>query len=339
MKDRIRKGTGLALLALCMLAAPLVSGAEEGVISQITLEVETDIRIGAECSIRDFELTLESPDCEVKEVELLNTNAVWGNADVPRLLVYLRADSGYRFSVTKSGIHITGAECEYGHWDENIYMYVLQLRFPALSDQVGEIGEAGWRLPSAAVWSPAPNVAYYELQLYYGGEKQGSVVKTTAAEYDLGSRMRKEGTYYYQVRAVNRRDQKIKSSWKESAAMAVDAAAAAQNRANFPPPSGSGPLAASGAEEPPYYQDMYGWIAEGSRWWYRNADGSYTVSDWQYIDGSWYYFDSKGYMVTGWIDWNDKSYYCDPESGAMLVNTIVPDGLGLRVDSSGALIE
>ena len=44
-------------------------------------------------------------------------------------------------------------------------------------------------------------------------------------------------------------------------------------------------------------------------------------------------------MVTGWIDWNGKSYYCDPESGAMLTNTIVPDGLGLRVDSSGALIE
>ena len=119
----------------------------------------------------------------------------------------------------------------------------------------------------------------------------------------------------------------------------VDAGAAAQNRQNYAPPVGNGPLSGPNAEAQPYYHDMYGWIAEGALWWYRNADGSYTTNDWQYIDDKWYYFDSRGYMVTGWIDWNGKSYYCDPESGAMLVNTVVPDGLGLRVDSSGALIE
>ena len=57
------------------------------------------------------------------------------------------------------------------------------------------------------------------------------------------------------------------------------------------------------------------------------------------IDGKWYFFDSKGYMVTGWIDWSGKSYYCMPESGDMLVNAMVPDGSGRRVDSTGAWIQ
>ena len=87
------------------------------------------------------------------------------------------------------------------------------------------------------------------------------------------------------------------------------------------------------------YKDKYGWIQDGIRWWYRNPDGSWTANNWQLIDGKWYFFDSHGYMVTGWIDWEGKSYYCDPEGGQMLVSTVVPDGLGRRVDSTGAMIE
>ncbi len=57
------------------------------------------------------------------------------------------------------------------------------------------------------------------------------------------------------------------------------------------------------------------------------------------IDNKWYYFNSEGYMVTGWIEWNDKSYYCDPSDGAMQVSKIIPDGSGRRVDSTGAWIQ
>ena len=149
--------------------------------------------------------------------------------------------------------------------------------------------------------------------------------------------MRTEGTYTYRVRAVNSRKDTVKSEWAESGAAVVDSLNAEWVRQQYPAAQGIGP--GEPAEEVPYYQDMYGWIPEGERWWYRNPDGSYTADDWQLIDGSWYFFDSRGYMVTGWIDWNGKTYYCDPDSGAMLVSTIVPDGLGRRVDSTGALME
>ena len=57
------------------------------------------------------------------------------------------------------------------------------------------------------------------------------------------------------------------------------------------------------------------------------------------MNGKWYYFDSVGYMVTGWIEWNGKYYYCRPVDGDMLVDTVVPDGSGRRVDSTGAWIQ
>lgn len=59
------------------------------------------------------------------------------------------------------------------------------------------------------------------------------------------------------------------------------------------------------------------WIKSGNRWWYRHKDGSYTVSDWEYIDGSWYYFDASGWMKTGWLQLGNTWYYLS-DSGAML---------------------
>ncbi len=345
MSRRIRKMMGLAAAAVIALAVPFASLADGNVINRITLEVTADIQVGGACSIRDFGFEVLSEECEVREAELLNTNKVWGSDDVPRIIVYLRATDGETFDVKPSAIRIKGADYEYGHYDENLFVYVLQIRLPSLREQVGGITEAYWNSPAAAAWSPAANAGYYEIQLYKDDKRQGSSVTTVSANYDWGSYMRAEGTYYYKVRAVNRRNAAIRSSWTDSATVILDSAAAEQNRQKYPPPAVNGPVTGTTVGQPadtgaqPYYHDMYGWIPEGERWWYRNEDGSYTTSNWQFIDGKWYYFDSKGYMVTGWIDWNGKSYYCDPESGAMLVNTIVPDGLGLRVDSSGALIE
>ena len=81
------------------------------------------------------------------------------------------------------------------------------------------------------------------------------------------------------------------------------------------------------------------WQRDSVGWWYKNSNGSYPKNDWQQIDGKWYYFDSVGYMVTGWIEWNGKYYYCRPVDGDMLVDTVVPDGSGRRVDSAGAWIQ
>ena len=38
-------------------------------------------------------------------------------------------------------------------------------------------------------------------------------------------------------------------------------------------------------------------------------------------------------MVTGWVTWKDKEYYCG-DDGVMLVNTVTPDGERVGPDGS-----
>ena len=53
------------------------------------------------------------------------------------------------------------------------------------------------------------------------------------------------------------------------------------------------------------------WIWDGTGWWYKHTDGSYTVNAWEFIDNEWYYFNGSGYMATNmWVngrDWVDGS--------------------------------
>jgi glucan-binding YG repeat protein len=44
----------------------------------------------------------------------------------------------------------------------------------------------------------------------------------------------------------------------------------------------------------------------------------------------------SGTMVTGWINWKSKWYYCGND-GAMYTNTTTPDGY--KVGSDGAWVE
>ena len=79
------------------------------------------------------------------------------------------------------------------------------------------------------------------------------------------------------------------------------------------------------------------WIASGGYWWYRHADGSYTASDWEYIDGYWYYFDASGWMTTGWQRIDGKWYYM-AGNGAMVSNAWVGNYY-LKADGTMATAE
>ena len=61
------------------------------------------------------------------------------------------------------------------------------------------------------------------------------------------------------------------------------------------------------------------WNLDGNGWWYRHSDGSYTTSNWEFINGNWYYFNGSGYMLTGWNMIGGSWYYFDG-SGAMASN-------------------
>ena len=71
-------------------------------------------------------------------------------------------------------------------------------------------------------------------------------------------------------------------------------------------------------------------------YYYYGRDGKALTSKWASINGQWYYFDAEGYMATGWIELDGKSYYLDPSTGAMYANTRTPDNFW--VDASGVWI-
>ena len=73
------------------------------------------------------------------------------------------------------------------------------------------------------------------------------------------------------------------------------------------------------------------WKQDNNGWW-NDKESSYSVG-WENINNTWYYFNQDGYMKTGWIHWNEKDYFCD-ESGAMLVNTVTPDGASVGADGA-----
>ncbi len=335
------KKTMAVMLSLVMAAAvfPAETQAASKKITTVSIEVENEIMAGFDYSVDDIEVTAKSNQYSVGNVDILNddNDGIWKNTDIPRISVTLDAADGYYFSVAKDNVKIKGGTYVSGK-REGSYALVVTVDLPSLLENVGEIDMAWWESNHEGGWSPAENAGCYEVRLYRDGKVVGSAQKVSEPKIDFGSRMRKEGNYTFRVRAVNVKKEENKTEWREAETVTyIDSAAAENMRARY------------GNEIPSYLtepgqmldgsQARDGWNRDDRGWWYRNGDGSYTVNNWQEIDGKWYYFNSDGYMVTGWIDWQGKSYYCDPVNGDMQVDKVIPDGSGRRVDTTGAWIE
>ncbi|MFU0811167.1 MAG: hypothetical protein ACFWTL_05865 [Atopobium sp.] len=78
------------------------------------------------------------------------------------------------------------------------------------------------------------------------------------------------------------------------------------------------------------------WMQSGSRWWYRNADGSYPANCWKEIDYEWYHFDSAGWMQTGWL-MDGGSWYYLLSDGKMATGSQDIGGTVYLFDYSGRL--
>lgn len=111
------------------------------------------------------------------------------------------------------------------------------------------------------------------------------------------------------------------------------------------------------------------WIEDENGWKLLAKDGSYPVNRWAIVTwnglDSWYFFNNKGYIITGWFDYEGTVYYLNPDTGtnkgkmmtgwqeisgkwyyfheqsdgkkgSMLKNTVTPDGY--KVGSDGAWV-
>ena len=76
--------------------------------------------------------------------------------------------------------------------------------------------------------------------------------------------------------------------------------------------------------------------ADGKRWWYQFADGTYAQGGWHWLTertggtSGWYLFDEKGYMLTGYQNAPDgRKYFLCPEPGVNEGKCMVTDPRGV----------
>ena len=331
---KVKKIFGVLLsLSLAMAVFPIEAFASKK-ITTISIEVENEIKAGDDYSSDYIDVTVKGNQYAVEDIEVLNDDddGIWKNTDIPRINVILKANDGYYFSVSIDNIKVKGGTYISRKRDSSDSMTVT-MELPSLLENIGEIETAWWESQHEAGWSLAENAGSYEVRLYRDGKSVGSTQRVREPKIDFGIRMRKEGNYTFRVRGVNMKNEEKKTEWREvETSTYIDRETAAKLRKEY------------GTEIPSYMTEPGQAIGrtqskDGRGWWYCNKDGSYTTNGWQEIDSKWYYFNSEGYMVTGWIDWQGESYYCDPVNGDLQVDKVIPDGSGRRVDTSGVWIE
>lgn len=317
-------------------------------IRSVSLRIKSNIEAGTYDT--DVDITTSSNKYSVEDYEVTNEPVGnWDRGDKPRLKVVLTAEDGYYFGsgFSKSDVSLTGdggtvsSVSRSGTGRLNV-----TVTLDALDDGDGgyglEVYDLEWDEDNGeASWEEAEDARKYEVRLYRNGSSVTSGT-TSSASYDFGKYFTKKGTYTFKVRGVY--SSSYKGEWKESDELYVSSSeaddirdAAKDSSGSYQGSGSSGPGVSSGGGPGSSGGSFSGaWLKDGVGWWYCNADRSYPVNQWQYINDYWYFFNAQGYMVTGWVYWNNVWYYCS-DSGAMLTNATTPDGY--RVDANGAWIQ
>lgn len=283
-------------------------------IKTIRLDVKDRMQLGSALDEEEeLEIDTNADNYSVTEWEIDNDGFTWDVDDKPRVKVTVATEDDYYFSVTKDKIKIRGDEATVvSTKKEDSQTLIITLDLKPMSERTGPI-EYAYLNGSVATWAPAYNAVSYELYLYRDSRAVGSRKTTTETSFDFGTSVRKEGEYYYKVRAVGGEGAK-EGRYTESESYFL---------------SSSNNLPSTQTTPGRWLQDETGW-----RW--QNPDGSQPVNNWSQINDKWYYFGEDGYMVTGWVCWNDLWYYLGPD-GDMQTNCQTPDGY--TVDENGVRIE
>lgn len=327
-------------------------------INTVSLRITSNIEAGN--GPGGVDITTGSDSYYVEEAYITNEpSGDWKNGAKPKVRITLRTDGEnyyFRTGFSKSNLTLTGDDATVSSVSRSGNdKLVINLTLGAIDSGNGgydlEVCDLQWDEDQGhGYWGECGDAKRYEVKVYRGGTLiNSSTISTTNSTYDLSSYITKSGTYTFRVRGVY--NSTYKGDWEESQGWYVDSQTArefnnAKNSSNTPSGnsgssgpgtsgSGSGPSGSSGG--PGATGNSSGaWLKDNVGWWYCNADRSYTVNNWQYINNKWYYFNERGYMVTGWVLWKNLYYYCGP-NGDMLTNSWTPDGY--FVDNNGVWVQ
>lgn len=307
---------GLALVAAMSMSLVSFAKEERTKVGTIGLTFASDIQAGESGGTVD--VTLDSGECSIESVDIVNEGDYWIGGDKPKVEIWLSADSDYYFSKSgKNAFKFDGDKVKYvsSSVKSDKSEMVLTVTLEKLDEDDEDLDVDGliWDEDNGiAHWDHLDLAKTYKVRLCRRGNSSsddgiGTVYTVKENSFDFSGKFPRTGTYYFKVRAIDARNHA--GDWEESSYIEITD------------------------------QDLVRlngqWMRDDRGCWYVNTDGSYTKNNWQYIHSKWYFFDEEGYMRTGWISWGDKQYYCD-ENGAMLSSTVTPDGFTVGADGARA---
>lgn len=306
-----------ALLSAALAVPALAYESDDHKIRSVSLSIRGNIEVDTEMGEEMLDISTSGNKYSVDHYEVQNFGFRWSSDDVPDIKIYLSADEGYYFHITKaSQIHLTGATYVSAAREDSAYTLVVEVQLPSLETQVADIETATMSSDGICTWEESAGSASYEVKFMRNGTTLGGVQTVTGTSFDGSKYMTKASSnYHFMVRGVNGKDSSIKGHWTDSNKINVtDTMAAAQREKNKNDESAGT------------------WSEQNGRWIFTLPDGTLMKDGWRQIREQWYLFDENGYMRTGWYNDNGNWYYLDPTDGHMWKNAITPDGYEIGID-------
>ena len=187
MKHRKKLAAAVMTVLMAALMAVPAMAASRKKISSVNLEIEADIQPDTRFGEETIEVKTKGDKYSFDYYEIENTGFEWTREDVPQIVIYLRADEGYYFSLSKaSAVKLSGATYIKASKQDSSEILKLTVKLPPLAESVGELTEVVLTDNGYGMWDAVPGAATYEFRLYRNGEGIGiTMLSTTGTDYNF----------------------------------------------------------------------------------------------------------------------------------------------------------
>ena len=205
MKHRKKLAAAAMTVLMAALMAMPAMAASRKKISSVNLEIEADIQPDTRYGEETIEVDTKGGKYSFDYYEIENTGFEWTREDIPQIVIYLRADEGYYFSVSKaSSVKLSGATYIKASKQDSSEILKLTVKLPPLAESVGDLTEVVLTDNGYGMWDAVPGAATYEFRLYRNGEGIGvTMLSTTGTDYNFKDIMDRPGSYQIKIRPVN----------------------------------------------------------------------------------------------------------------------------------------
>ena len=129
-----------------------------------------------------------------------NSGFEWVATDVPELSIYLRAEDGYYFSLSKlSDVKLDGATLVKASKQDSSETLKLVVKLPSLSEYVADFNEeetVNLTNNGFAIWNPISGAGSNEVMVYRDGSAVGVTARTTTEpNYNLKNEVTRPDVY------------------------------------------------------------------------------------------------------------------------------------------------